>query len=89
MINPSTYNGKKARNDYQHEFANFFQLSPKWDDSSNNTGVVGDMFAFVHQIANRIEHFRVIDVLRSNYRPEEWNITEDNNRNVLMLSHKF
>ena len=91
MVTPRvTGNTKKAREDYKREYVNFNgDISPKWDDSKYNNAIVGDMFAFVHNIEDRFELFEIKGILNRIDRPDYWNIPEHRKRNVLILSKKI
>jgi hypothetical protein len=82
-----TRNGKKAKNDYirEKEYMENGNIG-KWDDSKYNNSNIGEYFAFVHQKENRVEIYKIDNILLSTERPEYWDIPEHNQRNVLYLS---
>jgi hypothetical protein len=82
-----TRNGKKAKIDYnrEKEYMENGNIG-KWDDSKNNNSNIGDYFAFVHQKENRVEIYKIENILLANERPDYWDIEEHQQRNVLYLS---
>ena len=91
-LRPSTEYGKKARTDYIRERDNssiFTTKKSKWDDSRYNNAQIGNYFAFVHQNENKMELFKIENILPVNERPEYWNIPEHSRRNVLIPSEKI
>jgi hypothetical protein len=82
---------KKARVDYKRELIYFDsdKKSPKWDDSKHNLAVVGDMFAFIHNIEDKAELFEIIEIRDAENRPDYWDMPEHRRRNVLILSKKI
>ena len=82
-----TINGKKAKDDYirEKEYMENGNIG-KWDDSKYNNSNIGDYFAFVHQKENRVEIYKIDNILLSTERPDYWDIVEHNHRNVLYLS---
>lgn len=87
LISPSTNNGKKAKIDYIREKKSIDAGNiGKWDDSKYNKSIIGDYFAFVHQLENKVELYKIENILLANERPDYWNIKEHQQRNVLYLS---
>jgi hypothetical protein len=78
----------KARNDYLRERleSDVFTKQSTWDDSRQNDAVVGDYFAHVNATEDRVEVFKILDVLPSTTRRNEWDIVEHRTRRVLVLS---
>lgn len=87
LISPSTNNGKKAKTDYirEKEYMIIGNIG-KWDDSKYNKSTIGDYFAFVHQLENKVEIYKIDNILLANKRPNYWDIEEHQKRNVLYLS---
>ena len=87
LISPSTNNGKKAKIDYIREKESMDAGNVgKWDDSKFNKSVIFDYFAFVHQLENKVEIYKIENILLANERPDYWDIEEHQQRNVLYLS---
>jgi len=81
----------KARADYRREEKHFIGNGhgPKWDDSTYNNAEVGDMFGFVQNGENKIEYFRIEEIIPVQSRPDYWDIPEHQRRQVLKLSKRI
>lgn len=89
---PSTEYGKVAKKDYLRERDNLsknFTENCKWDDSDKNNSIIGDYFGFVHNVENKVEIFKIIDIKRADTRPDYWNLPNHKKRNVLILGPKI
>ncbi len=82
-----THHGKRAKIDYKRE-KDFEENghNVKWDDSKYNNAVVGDYFAFVHNIQDRAEIYRIERISLAETRPNYWDLPNHQRRNVLYFS---
>ena len=87
LIRPSG-DGIKAKLDYLRERyeSNGFREACKWDDTWKNNSVAGQLFAFIHQLENKIQIFKITHVETYEKRRDEWDIIEHRKRNVLHMS---
>jgi hypothetical protein len=90
-LNKPTGRGILAKRDYIKEmpkFINEHDEHPHWDDTCKNNSEIGDKFGFIHNIANRVEIFEIINILPITSRKDWWIIPEHQRRRVLVLSNK-
>lgn len=87
LIRPSG-DGIKAKLDYLRERyeSNGFREACKWDDTWKNNSEVGQLFAFIHQVENKIQIFKITHIETYEKRRDEWDIIEHRKRNVLHMS---
>ena len=87
---------RKYRNDYLEQrlyFDNNFKESAKWSDTPENDSCINDVFAFVNVIQNKVEFFRIENILQ-NYidvdTKDKYELSKDFKlRRTLILSKKI
>jgi len=87
---------RKYRNDYLEQrlyFDNNFRESAKWTDTPENDSCINDIFAFVNVIQNKVELFRIENILQNYLNVETQNKYELSKdfklRRILVLSKKI
>lgn len=87
---------RKYRNDYLEQrlyFDNNFKESAKWSDTPENDSCINDVFSFVNVIQNKVEFFRIENILQ-NYinvkTKDKYELSKDFKlRRTLILSKKI
>ena len=87
---------RKYRTDYLEQrlfFDNNFKESAKWSDTPENDSCINDVFAFVNVIQNKVELFRIENILQNYINVEtknKYELSKDFKlRRTLVLSKKI
>ena len=87
---------RKYRNDYLEQrlyFDNNFKESARWTDTPENDSLINDVFAFVNPLQNKVELFRIENILQNYLNIEtknKYELSKDYKlRRTLILSKKI